>query len=346
MDRKKTIHALSILGDTMLLLAKNADKEAYNPLVATDYYEKMQTAILGAKAQNGWFSEDAIRESLQQIGERLNEEELGEWVNAYEVAKKPKSVGLILAGNIPMVGFHDVLSTLISGHKAHIKLSRDDKVLIPVFLDILKTLQPELTEQIQIVDNLKKVDAVIATGSDNTARYFEKYFGHLPRIIRKNRTSVAVITGEESKNELKALGKDIFTYFGLGCRNVSHLILPKNYNLDLIFEAIIDYSDVINHNKYANNYDYYKAIFLLNLQPILENGFLLTREIEDLHAPVSVLHYHFYSSKDEVDAYLNLHAEKIQAVIGKDYLPFGAAQSPALDDYADGVNTLKFLSEL
>jgi len=326
--------------------AEGAEKEDFNPYIAGEFYDCMQTAVLGAKAHNGWFSEQSVKESLYTIGERLSEEKLTVWLNKYPSVKNPKTVGLILAGNIPLVGFHDILSTVLSGNKASIKLSSDDKILIPILLEMAVALQPELKYQIELVDKLNNAEALIATGSDNTARYFEKYFGHLPRVIRKNRTSVAVINGKETPEELKELGKDIFTYYGLGCRNVSHLLLPKGYNLDNIFGAIVGYGEVINHNKYCNNYDYYKAIYLMNQQKIIENGFVLTREIKDLFAPVAVLHYHFYASEEDANSYLKEHEEKIQAIIGKDYLPFGAAQSPELDDYADGVDTMEFLSKL
>ncbi len=346
MDRLKTIKTFSILGDSMKKWGSKAEKEAFNPYVAGDFFDRMQIAIHGAKAHNGWFSEQSVRESLFAIGESLSEEKLTVWLGKYPIVKRPKSVGLILAGNIPLVGFHDILSTIFSGNKARIKLSSDDKVLIPLLLEIVVALQPELDSQIDIVDKLNEAEAVIATGSDNTARYFEKYFGHLPRVIRKNRTSVAVITGDETPEELKELGKDIFTYYGLGCRNVSHLLLPKAYNLDTIFGAIIGFGEVINHHKYCNNYDYYKAIYLMNQEKIIENGFILTREIKELFAPVAVLHYHFYESEEEKNSYLEEHKDKIQAIVGRDYIPFGAAQTPALDDYADGVDTMEFLSSL
>lgn len=346
MDRKKTIKTFSILGDSMKKWGNGAPKESFNPFVVQEFDERMELAIRGAKAHNGWFSENSVKDSFRQIGTTLTEEGLTKWLENYPMVKHPKSVGLILAGNIPLVGFHDILSTIFSGNKARIKLSSDDKILIPLLLEIVITLQPELKDQIEFVERLNDIEAVIATGSNNTARYFEKYFGHLPNIIRKNRTSVGVINGEESKEELKELGKDIFTYYGLGCRNVSHLILPKDYDLDHIFAAIVDYSDVVNHNKYGNNYDYYRAIYLLNLEKIIENGFVLTRESEELFAPVAVLHYHYYNDEKELNSYLDEHKEKIQVVIGKKYTPFGAAQSPQLDDYADGVDTMKFLSAL
>ena len=346
MDRSKTITTFSILGDSMKKWSNRAERESFNPLVIQEFDEKMELASQGAKAQNGWFSEESIRESFRQIGEVLNEKSLTEWVNTYPQIAVPKTVGLILAGNIPLVGFHDILSAIFSGNKTHIKLSSDDQLLIPCLLEIVTLLQPELKAQFKFVDKLNTIDAVIATGSNNTARYFEKYFGHLPHIIRKNRTAVAVINGNESKADLMALGKDIFTYYGLGCRNVSHLILPKGYDLDHIFGAVIEHNEVINHNKYANNYDYYKAIYLMNQEKIIENGFMLMKESKELYAPVAVLHYHFYEKEDELNQYLEEHKEKIQVVIGNHYTPFGTAQSPQLNDYADGVDTMQFLTSL
>lgn len=346
MDRIKTIITFSILGDSMKKWGSGAKKEVFNPFVVQEFDGQMKNAIRSAKIHNGWFSEESIKESLLHIGETLTQESLTKWLDNYPLVTKPKAVGLILAGNIPLVGFHDILTTIFSGNKARIKLSSSDKIVIPLLLEIVKTLQPELTEQIEIVDKLNDVEAVIATGSNNTARYFEKYFGHLPNIIRKNRTSVAVIKGNESKEELKALGKDIFTYFGLGCRNVSHLILPTDYDLDLIFGAVVDYGAVINHNKYGNNYDYYKAIYLMNQEKLIENGFVLTRESEELFVPVAVLNYHFYHSEEELNSYLDDHKEDIQVIVGKDYTPFGTAQCPQLNDYADGVDTMQFLTLL
>lgn len=344
MNREKTIKTFSILGESMVKWGEKANYDAFNPFVADLFYERVEAAITSSKIYNGWFTEEAVRESFLNLGNILTEDKLNDWVKAYSLAKNPKLVGLILAGNIPMVGFHDVLTTIFSGNKARIKLSRDDDKLIPLVLEMLTELQPELKEQFEIVERLNDAEAIIATGSDNTAMYFEKYFGHLPNIIRKNRTSVAVLKGTESQEELQSLGKDIFSYFGLGCRNVSHLLLPREYDLDQFFKAIVGYGEVINHHKYCNNYDYYKAIYLLSLEVITENGFLILRETKDLSAPVAVLHYHFYDNQSDVDAYLKQHKEKIQVVVGKDYFPFGEAQCPKLDDYADNVDTMEFLT--
>lgn len=344
-EKERLITTFSTLGEAMVKWGKNADKEAFNSFIS-EYVDRVNEIIKREKSHNGWFTEDAVRSSLYHLGIRLNEEELSSWLKDIELAKNQKKVGIIMAGNLPLVGFHDFLSVVMSGNVAVIKMSSDDNRLLPVLIEILKALQPDLEERIQIVERVNGIDAVIATGSNNSARYFEKYFGHLPNIIRKNRTSIAVIKGDESKEELEALGKDIFTYFGLGCRNVSQLLIPKEFDLDRFFAAIVDFGDVVNHHKYANNYDYHKAIYLMNQEKLIENGFLLTKEDNCLFAPISVLLYHRYENDSEVRDFIDQHEEEIQVVVGKNYTPFGKAQSPELDDYADGVNTLEFLKGL
>ncbi len=345
-DRSKTINTISVLGEAMVQWGRNLPKSEFNRFIAEPFYDQMNSVILGEKHHNGWFTEESIRESLLNLGQLLTQDQLENWVSRYQFKDGDKKVGLIMAGNIPLVGFHDFLSVLLSGNRPYIKLSSDDKRLMPILINILFELQPELNERIKLVNKVSDVDAVIATGSNNSARYFEKYFGHIPNIIRKNRTSVAVLTGDESDAELKELGRDIFTYFGMGCRNVSHLLVPENYDLDNFFGAIVDFGEIINHNKYANNYDYYKAIYLLNREEILENGFMLLRSSDELFAPIAVLHHQRYKDVEEVDDFLNRNKEGIQAIIGKGYIPFGQAQSPKLADYADGVDTMDFLSSL
>jgi len=241
----------------------------------------------------------------------------------------------------------DFLSVLLSGNIAVCKLSSDDKTLLPALSEILIQFEPGLKERIIFSHGpIGKIDAVIATGSDNSTKYFEQYFGAYPHIFRTNRTSVAVLTGKETDEELKFLGNDIFQFFGLGCRNVSHLIIPDDYPIEKFFEAILEQGDIINHHKYANNYDYNRAVYLLNQHAILDNNFVLLKESEELFSPLAMLFYHRYGSMDEVYAYLKHHEEKIQCVIGKDFIPFGQAQCPSLDDYADGVDTMKFLEKL
>lgn len=252
-----------------------------------------------------------------------------------------------MAGNIPLVGFHDFISTILSGNIAVCKLSSDDKTLLPALASHLITFEPSLKEKIEFtIGKIGKVDAIIATGSDNSMKYFEQYFGHLPHIFRRNRTSIAILNGNESKEELELLGRDIFQYFGLGCRNVSHLLLPKGFKIDLFFEAIVDYHDIVNHHKYANNYDYNKAVYLMNKAELLDNNFVLLRRTEDLFSPLGMVHYHFYESENELQNYIELHKEKLQVIVGKEYTPFGMAQCPKLNDYADGVDTIEWLSKL
>lgn len=345
-DRSKMLKTLSILGESMVLWGENKPKSDFNSFVADPFYDRMNAAIEVEKHHNGWFTENSIRESLLNLGCLLNQGDIEAWISNYTFSVNEKKVGLIMAGNIPLVGFHDFLSVLVSGHKPHIKLSSDDKRLLPILVEVLIELQPELLQRINIVEKISDVDAVIATGSNNSARYFEKYFGHLPNIIRKNRTSVALLTGEENDSELKDLGKDLFTYFGMGCRNISHLMVPEDYDLNKLFKAIVDFGEVINHNKYANNYDYYKAIYLMNQEKIIENGFVLLRESKELFAPIAVLHHQRYKDEAQAKQFLEDNKEDIQAIVGRGYIPFGQAQSPRLMDYADGVDTMEFLSRL
>ena len=253
-----------------------------------------------------------------------------------------------MAGNIPLVGFHDFLTVLITGNVLVAKTSKEDNLLIKKIAEILIAIEPEFKSKIVFTDKLENFDAVIATGSNNTARYFEYYFGKYPNIIRKNRNSVAVLTGNETAADMVNLGKDIFQYFGLGCRNVSKLYVPKNYSFNLFFESIVnDYKHVVENNKYANNYDYNKAVYLLGNNQLLDNNFVLLKESESLSSPVAVIHYEYYNTLQEVTTLLENKKEEIQCVLTEANLPntfkLGQAQQPTLWDYADGVDTVEFL---
>lgn len=295
---------------------------------------------------NNWFIPKFVNDAIINVGSFLKEEELKEFTNTV-TEKEAKIVALICAGNIPLVCFHDVLCVLLSGHKAMIKLSSDDNVLLPFFLKLLTHYEPRFKEQIFFADGkLGKFDAIIATGSDNTASHLHYYFGKYPNIIRKSRTSVAILTGSESKEDLKNLGSDVFQYFGLGCRNVSKLFVPSGYSLDGFFESIIDFGFVVNNKKYGNNYEYHRAIYLLESIPFLDNNFLMIRENSDLYSPVGALFYEYYNSENEVKNYLDTHKNNIQCVIGTDHIPFGYSQRPVISDFADNVNTLDFLVNL
>ena len=251
-----------------------------------------------------------------------------------------------MAGNIPLVGFNDFLCVLMSGHRAIIKLSsKDNRLFIPIIEDLIK-IEPRFKDDIKLVEKVENFDAVIATGSNESYKHFEYYFKNYPTLLRKNRTSVAILTGEESLEERKALADDIFLYYGLGCRNVTKLYVPKNYDLNHLLEVFFEYQDVILNNKYANNYDYYRAIYMMSNHNFLENGFIILKEDKALHSPVAVLNYEYYDEKESLVLQLDELKEDIQCIVGKDFIPFGKAQQPNLEDYADGVDTLRFLESI
>ena len=345
MNKEQIITAFDGLGKILLAIGNQEEWIGYELGVTREEYEGLQSLVKRQFHLNGWFTEGAVLHVFKGWGEQLTSENLANFTRNYMFADSPKKVGVIMAGNIPLVGFHDFLCVLLSGNSIVIKLSSDDKTLLPALIALIKNFLPELGERITISEaKLGAVDAIIATGSGNSMRYFESYFGHLPHVFRKNRTSVAVLNGEETKEELEALGADIFTHFGLGCRNVSHLLVPKDFSLNRFFEAIINQADVVNLHKYANNYDYNKAIYLMNLEQILDNGFVLLKESEELFSPLAMLFYHRYEAFSEVERYLEDNKEDIQAIVGRKYLPFGVAQCPELSDFADGVDTMQWLN--
>jgi hypothetical protein len=308
--------------------------------------EEWQTAKDRAVQGNQWFTEEQIEIAVKNIVSNfLQAKLLKEWLQKYEISSKPKVVGITMAGNIPLVGFHDFLCGYLSGHQLRLKLSSKDQILLTHLLQKLSEWDASLFEQIQLTDNLRNCDAYIATGSNNTARYFEQYFGKYPHIIRRNRTSVAVLDGSESVDNLKDLAKDVFLYFGLGCRNVTQICVPKGYDFQVLFEAFEPYKEYINHNKYRNNYDYYLAIYLLNKVPYLSNDALLLVENNFPFSAVSVLHYRYYDDKTILVEELTKSVD-LQCIVGNSFVPFGKSQIPNLSDFADGVDTMAFLCSL
>jgi hypothetical protein len=302
---------------------------------------------------NAWFTLAEVKRSVASIQQMLNPNDLERWFKGIQVTEHPKRVGLILAGNIPLVGFHDVLCVLATGNIALIKLSTSDNKLLPALLLKLIEFEPALENHIEYTERLKDFDAIIATGSNNTSRYFEYYFGKVPNIIRKNRNSVAVLNGQETPEDIALLGHDLFDYFGLGCRNVSKIYLPEDYDIKNFFEPLEVYKDIINHFKYNNNYDYNKSIYLVNLEEHLDNGFLLLKPDESFTSPLAVLFYEKYADIKDVEEILTLRKEEIQCVVSgtklnidSETVSFGQAQQPKIWDYADHVNTIEFLSKI
>ncbi|TDO22998.1 acyl-CoA reductase [Pedobacter duraquae] len=300
---------------------------------------------------NAWFTTAEVERAVNALRNMLNNTDLEKWFADIKINPTPKKVGLILAGNIPLVGFHDVISVLATGNIALIKLSSSDNKLMPALLEELIKIEPLLADRIQYVERLQDFDAIIATGSNNTSRYFDYYFGKVPNIIRRNRNSVAVITGNETKQQIAALGHDIFDYFGLGCRNVSKIFIPENYDIAAFFEPLQDFQPIINHFKFNNNYDYNKSIYLVNMVPHFDNGFILLKEDEGLSSPLAVLYYQRYQQLDEVKEILEQQKDQIQCIVSAaegldNTLEFGQSQQPRLWDYADNVDTIKFLNAL
>jgi len=313
----------------------------------------LQQAIEQSIHYNGWFTKENIQFSLMQWANALQEKNLDNWLKSYRFSenKSPKTVAIIMAGNIPLVGFHDFLSVLISGNSALLKLSSNDKLLLPALITYLISVAPEFEDLIEIApEKLPDFDAVIATGSNNTARYFEYYFSKKPHIIRKNRNSVAILTGNETEQELKNLAEDVFRYYGLGCRNVSKLFVPENYDFKTFFEAIYEWNPIINQHKYANNYDYNKAVYLMSEQKLFDNNFLILKEDTGFSSPIGCLFYERYTDKNHLENILNEKEEELQCIVSagleKNHINFGKTQQPNLDDYADNVDTLAFLSNL
>jgi hypothetical protein len=312
-----------------------------------------QSSIFAAQHNNAWFTPEETAKAVESLSNMLNISDLEKWLENIEPNKNPKKVGLILAGNIPLVGFHDVISVLATGNIALIKMSSSDDKLLPALLNELILIESAFADRIQYVERLTDFDAIIATGSNNTSRYFDYYFSKVPNIIRKNRNSVAVLNGNESAAEIVKLGNDIFDYFGLGCRNVAKIFVPKGYDFKHFFEPIEKFQPIINHFKYNNNYDYNKSIYLVNGVKHLDNGFLLVKEDENFVSPLAVLFYETYESIAEVEQKLNEQEDQIQCIVSNVNLKtknhaihFGDSQHPKIWDYADNVNTIDFLKAL
>ena len=317
--------------------------------------EELKYAMLKSKAENAWFTIENIEQSLEAIADNfLNREKLTTWLERYpnwQEPQSPKKIGLILAGNIPLVGFHDVLCVFVGGHHAKVKTSSKDDFLMKHLIQVLGDIEPECHKRIELIERLENFDAVIATGSSNSNRYFEHYFGKYPHILRKNRNSIGILTGKESAEDLQNLGKDVFNYFGLGCRNVSKLYVPKDYDFPFLLDNWQPHSDVQFHNKYKNNFDYQFSLLLLNQTPHYVSKFVMLTERESIVSAISVVHYECYEEESQWRESLSINADKIQCVVGDtkqfpDLLPFGKAQAPELWEYADGVDVMAFFGDL
>ena len=316
------------------------------------FFDSFEMQIKRAKEFNGWFNQENVLFALESWSKALTEVNLNTWLNTYDFEEKPeKKVAIIMAGNIPLVGFHDFLCVLMSGHKVLVKLSSNDKYFIPLIAKYLEYIEPHFKGKIEFTEGkLEKYNAVIATGSDNTSRYFDYYFGKHPHIIRKNRNTVAVLSGDESQETLEKMTNDIFRYFGLGCRSIAKVFLPKGFDLDRIFKASFIHKDIVNYDRYANNYEYNKAVYLMSLFDIRENGFLMLKEDKSYSSPISSLFYEYYDDIKDLKERLSNDSDKIQCITSDikelEGVALGETQSPQLWDYADNVDTINFLLKI
>jgi len=352
MQLQQRINAFSKLGEFISQFSNKEFKQNstvdYNDL----FYDGFKHQIKLAQENNGWFTSENIVFALNKWCKLLNYSNIEKWTNRYELNTiTSQKVAIIMAGNIPLVGFHDFLAVLITGHSVLIKQSSNDKHLLPYLAKYLEHIEPSFKGKIEFTEEkLYNFDAVIATGSNNTARYFEYYFREKPSIIRNNRNSLAVLTGNETKEELKGLSNDIFRYYGLGCRSISKLFVPKDYNFDSFFEAIYDWHPVINEAKYANNYDYNKAVYLMSEFNLLENGFLMLKEDKSYASPIATVFYEHYEDLETLKEKLNMEKEQIQCIVAKNVAPnevsFGYTQTPELWEYADNVDPIEFLIKI
>jgi len=333
MNIERRITAFAALGDFVLK----------NPV-------SLQEIVNKTFIYNTWFTIDNINQALQNIAiEFLNKEKLENWISGYGskiTTHDTKTIAIVAAGNIPMVAFHDILCVLISGNKLQLKLSEKDQYLLPFLLEQLINIEPDFKELISIQFKLEKFDAIIATGSNNTAKHFAFYFGKYKNIIRRNRNSVAILTGEETKEDIENLGHDIFDYFGLGCRNVSKIFVPEKYDLYSLKDGLTKHIGVNQHNQYMNNLDYQRTLYLMNQTPLIDIDFINIVENNSLHSPISCLHVERYKTLEDVNKNIAEQTEKIQCVVGKGYLEFGKSQQPGLSDYADNVDTMEFILNL
>ncbi|MCX6248312.1 MAG: acyl-CoA reductase [Bacteroidetes bacterium] len=347
MELKSRIDSFSRLGG-FLREFQDEGKRREDPL-----FSGLEEAIIRAGLLNPWFTRESVLAALRSWALSLTREELESWLKPYSsllaTIETENNVAVIMAGNLPLVGFHDFLCVLLSGNRFTGRLSSDDTELLPALASILVHFDPEWEERITFTkERISGFDAVIATGNNNSAHYFDYYFSKVPHIIRKNRNGIAILTGEEDNLELSGLADDIFLYYGLGCRNVSKIYFPAGYDMGPLFSAFHRYVSFSTHHKWMNNHDYYRSIFLLNQIPSLDNGFMILTENKAIASPPAVLYYEYYEDMDTILEQLSFQKEEIQVAVCKKNIPFpscrpGQAQKPGLADYADGMDTLQFL---
>ncbi len=354
MTKTERLMAFKRLGNLLRWLTQKTDYDIPTPEERA-LAEKLQNIIDEYQYSNPWFDPFHVKYALNAISYMLDQTKLENWVNRYNIPEErynKKTVAVVCAGNIPAVGFHDFLSVLVSGHRLLLKLSSDDRLLLPWFSEFLQTMQVGFKDVITISENtISGFDAVIATGSDNSSRYFEYYFGKYPHIIRRNRNGIAILDGKETQEELLGLADDIMIYYGRGCRNVSFLLIPEDYDFTSLVGALQKYSTYVYHSRFFNNYEYNKAVMIVNGISFYDTGFMLITQNPSIQSPLAVLHYQPYKNFEEIQGFIQINKDKTQCIVSHidgimDKVCFGKTQQPTLGDYADGVDTMKFLEDL
>lgn len=335
----------------MKLTNRIAALAALGKLVRSFSEDEKEQLYSRAAARNSWFTREYVLLALESISRTLREAKLRHWAERCALPEEntsPKKTGVVMAGNVPLAGFPDFLAVLVSGHMLYAKLSPQDPVLLPFMAEELCEIEPAFRNKIHFADRLKGMDAMIVSSSDNSSRYLEQYFSKLPHIIRKTRSSCAVLDGTESAEEIFLLGLDITRNFGLGAGNVSKLYVPEGYNFSPLLDALEPYNSLKNHHRYVNNYDYNKSVYLVNRVPHLDNGFLMLKEDAALLSPISVVHYEYYANEEDLQEKLKAQEGEINYVVGHSagQISFGKAHEPELWDYAGGKDTLEFLKQL
>ena len=344
---KERLIAFSELGT---LFKENVDKKENKKFPEWDTV--LEKTLIESHSYNSWFTIDNLKLSLKNWSNSLQENIISDWLSKYNIEdKSSKKIAIIMAGNIPAVGFHELLCSLLLNFDCIVKLSSEDKLLIPFIVKFLESRNEKLKNKVTFEsEKLKDFDGVIATGNNNSHRYFDYYFSKYPNLLRKTRHSIAVLDGKESDNDLSELSNDIFNYFGLGCRSVSKVFIPYGYDLDLLFNAFFRHKEVVNHNKYVNNFDYNKAVYLMSKEKFIENGFIILKEESKLGSPIGCLFYEFYNDKKEITKLINNNSDSIQCVVSNinfnTNIKFGQTQCPNINDYADNNDTIKFLLKI
>ena len=356
MTLNERIDCFARLGKILSGLIQGLEENTNSGKEGISQNSEFLASINKAKNENPWFIDEHILFALKTIASSLDKNKIDQWINKYDgnLFRKTdyKTIGVVMAGNLPLVGFHDFLCVLMAGHRFYGKLSSEDAALLPAISNILIQINPDFKKSISFTtDKLSRFDAIIATGSNNTNRYFEYYFGKYPNILRKSRNGIAILTGEEAPQQLSGLADDIFLYFGKGCRNVSKVYLPENYDINLLKIPFYKYHAFYHHHKYRNNYDYYKALFQVSSTAFHDFGFLLLKEEKEIASPISILNFEFYKDLSTLKKEIATLSDQIQCVIchekisGQWILP-GNAQRTELWDYADGIDTMDFLLSL